>query len=126
METMGTLCSFPTLKMSRENPAPVTIMSTPASIDALTASMNCLTANMMLTATMPFVIRFALRMSSFSSSIGMPEPPIVPIPPQSATAAASDDVETRTDIPPWTIGILALNRPMVSSGSFTIPPNVIM
>jgi hypothetical protein len=47
----------------------------------------------------------------------------VPIPPQSATAAASDDVETRTDIPPWTIGILALNLPMVSSGSFTIPPN---
>jgi len=112
--------------MSRENPAPVTIMSTPASIDALTASMNCLTANMILTATMPSVIRFALRMSSCNSSIGMPEPPIVPIPPQSATAAASDDVETRTDIPPWTIGIFALNRPMVSSGSFTISSNEIL
>jgi len=35
-------------------------------------------------------------------------------------------VETRTDIPPWTIGIFALNRPMLISGSFTIPPKRII
>jgi hypothetical protein len=45
------------------------------------------------------------------------------MPPHSATAAARDDVETRTDIPPWTMGNLAVNRPMESSGSFTIPPS---
>jgi len=122
METMGTSYSFPTLKMSREKPAPVTIMSTPASMDALTASVNCLMANMMFTAITPPVIRFALRMSSWSWSTGIPDPPIVPMPPHSATAAASDDVDTRTDIPPCTMGILAVNRPIFNSGSFTFPP----
>jgi hypothetical protein len=126
METIGTLWSFPTLKMSRENPAPVTIMSTPASIDAITVSMNCRMANMMLTATIPRVIRFARRMSSLSSPIGMPDPPIVPMPPHSATAEASDEVDTRTDIPPWTSGMRAVNRPMFNSGSFTrSPPNTL-
>ncbi len=108
--------------MSRENPAPVTIISTPASIDAITVSMNCRMANMMLTAMIPRVIPFARRMSSCSSLSGMPDPPIVPMPPHSATAEARDEVDTRTDIPPWMIGIGAVNRPICNSGSFTRPP----
>jgi hypothetical protein len=46
---------------------------------------------------------------------------MVPIPPQSATAAASDEVDTRTDIPPCTIGMPAVNLPILSSGSFNDP-----
>jgi hypothetical protein len=90
--------------------------------DAITVSMNWRMANMMLTAMIPRVIRFARRMSSLSSSIGIPDPPIVPMPPHSATAEASDEVDMRTDMPPWMTGIRAVNRPIVSSGSFTRPP----
>jgi len=100
----------------------VTIMSTPASIDAITTSMNWRTANMMLTAMIPLVICFARRMSSLSSSIGIPDPPIVPMPPHSATAEASDEVDMRTDIPPWMTGSREVRWPIVSSGSFTCPP----
>ena len=38
METMGILWSLPILKMSRENPAPVMIMSAPASMEPITRS----------------------------------------------------------------------------------------
>jgi hypothetical protein len=57
-------------------------------------------------------------MSAISSSIGMEEPPIVPIPPHSATGIARSEVETLIDIPPWIRGIGATNGPIVSEGNF--------
>ena len=53
-----------------------------------------------------------------SSSIGIEEPPIVPMPPHSATGIARAEVETRIDIPPWIRGIGAVNGPIVSGGNF--------
>ena len=75
-------------------------------------------ANMMFTAIMPDVALFAFRMSAASSSTGIAEPPMVPMPPQSATGIARAEVETRIDIPPWISGTGAVNDPMVSGGNF--------
>jgi hypothetical protein len=43
---------------------------------------------------------------------------MVPMPPHSATGMARAEVDTRMDIPPWMIGIFAMNEPILSSGSF--------
>ena len=75
-------------------------------------------AYMMFTAMTPLVAFLALRMSSCSSGTGMPEPPMVPIPPHSATGTARAEVDTRIDIPPWMIGIFAISEPIFNSGSF--------
>jgi len=75
-------------------------------------------ANMMFTAIMPFVAFFAFMMSALSSSSGIAEPPIVPMPPHSATGIARSEVETRIDIPPWIRGTGAVNGPIVSGGNF--------
>ncbi len=75
-------------------------------------------ANMMFTATTPLVALFALRISALSSSTGMEEPPMVPMPPHSATGTASAEVETRMDMPPWTKGMGAVKGPIFKGGSF--------
>jgi hypothetical protein len=72
---------------------------------------------------MPFVAFLALMMSALSSSMGMEEPPMVPIPPHSATGMARAEVETRIDMPPWIRGTGAVNGPMVKGGNFIWPLN---
>ena len=73
---------------------------------------------MMLTAITPLVAFLALRMSSCNSGTGIPEPPMVPMPPHSATGMAKAEVDTRMDMPPWIMGIFAINEPIFNSGSF--------
>jgi hypothetical protein len=48
----------------------------------------------------------------------MDDPPIVPIPPHSATGTARAEVETRIDIPPWMSGTGAVYGPMMRGGNF--------
>jgi len=50
----------------------------------------------------------------------MEEPPIVPMPPHSATGTARSDVETRIDMPPWIRGTGAVYGPMVNGGNFML------
>jgi hypothetical protein len=80
-------------------------------------------ANMMFTAIMPLVAFLAFMMSDLSSSVGMEEPPMVPIPPHSATGAAKAEVETRIDMPPWIRGTGAMCGPMVKGGNFIMELN---
>ena len=44
---------------------------------------------------------------------------MMPMPPASATAAASGDSEMRTAMPPWMMGSRAVRCPMVSEGMST-------
>jgi hypothetical protein len=50
--------------------------------------------------------------------MGIAEPPIVPMPPHSATGMARAEVDTRIDMPPWMSGTGAVKGPMVSGGNF--------
>jgi len=90
METMGTLCSLPTLKMSRRTRAGDDHVH--ARLDGrLDGIHELLDREHDVDGDHPWVIRFALRMSAFNSSSGMPEPPIVrsrrsrPRPPPATT-----------------------------------------
>ena len=116
----GTPASRHHVKTSREKPAPAMTRSMPSSSAVWTSSLNCPHGDHDVDADDavgerrgPCGSRRAARRAY------RPLPAMMPMPPASATAAASGDSEMRTAMPPWMMGSRAVRFPIVSVGIST-------